>query len=327
MADKSKCGQCNARDVFSKGLCSGCYGKNWRSQRRAERDAAIAEQFPPKQLTSGVTEAEMTVVEAEVIQNAPPDPHLIALNPAQMAEARGDMKVWLEQRLSVIERDIVEANAALNEAKRNGWATGALLSARNRAVDDETFYHKILMAVEAGHTIIPEFPISIFAVRAKDKERGEDNAWIGYPGKDTHLHRPAQSDTLPAGAGEYRNPLPEVQEWRLGSVTDSDGRERVRWSLRRTGRPLGPITFPMATARSPIMQATAMAMADKVFDQFGICLPVSSAPAARVVQRPVQAPSAPVRTGDPLIIGQIVRKQTRKVVSFIIAWHFNLNDL
>jgi hypothetical protein len=325
MSDKPKCSQCNERDVFSKGLCSGCYGKNWRAARKAERDAAIAEQFPPKQLTSGVTSDELTVIEGEIVHDAPPDTHLVALNPAEMQAARSNLKVHLEQRLTVIEREIVEANAALNEARRNGWATASLTTVRNRLVDDETYYNKILAAVEAGHTIIPEFPIEVFAVRTADKEASSSNTWIGHPGNDTYLHRPARAETLPAGAGEYRNPQPDVQTWRAGTI-EQDGVSRTQIRILRTGYPAGPISFPVHVTRSPIMRAAAEAMKDKVFDQIGTCHPViaDTASAARRVERNAR------RAGDPLVIGQILHKHVgnkQKCVSFIIAWHLNLDEL
>lgn len=320
MSDKPKCSQCNQRDATHKGLCSGCYGKNWRLARKAER---AAEAVPaPKQLTSGVTEDELAVIEGEIVHDdvpAIPETHLVATSPVEMEASRDEMKAHLEQKLTVIERDIVEANAALNEARRNGWATGVLLSARNRLVDDETYYNKILAAVEAGHTIIPDFPIQVFAVRTSKPDRANS-----YNTTDRGLHAPAKPDCSPAGAGEYRSPDPEVDTTWGTSYVNSEGRTVHPHVSHRTGRPSGPITFPSHTARSPIMKATAAAMADKTFDQIGVCLPVATAPAARQVQ------TRAARAGDPLVIGQVVRKaegSRQKVVSFIIAWHLNLNDL
>jgi hypothetical protein len=74
------------------------------------------------------------------------------------------------------------------------------------------------------------------------------------------------------------------------------------------------------------MQKTAEAMKDKVFDQIGVCLPVANAAAASA--RRVQTRAA--RAGDPLVIGQVLRKKqgnAQRCVSFIIAWHLNLEDL
>jgi hypothetical protein len=337
---KPKCKQCNERDVFAKDLCSGCYGRNWREARKAERAAAIAEQFPPpKQLTSGVTtdELEPAVIEGEIIHDdAPgvPETHLTAVNPLEMHAAQGDLKTHLEQKLTVIEREIVEANKALSEARRNGWATGALTSARNRLVDDETYYNKILMAVEAGHTIIPEFPVEVFAVRQGALEKRESQTYINSPhSSDTQQGRAAQADCAPAGAGEYRNPEPQTfwNQWE-NKAPNAQERGEPRWytNVTRSGKPVGPITFPSTTARSPIMRAVAKAMEEKVFDQIGACLPVQKAAKGRVIRPQPRRRQPSAAVGDPLVIGQILRKNEggrQKCVSFIIAWYLNLEDL
>lgn len=324
---KEKCSNCHEREATHKGLCSGCYGRQWRERRKAERAAKVAAEFPPKQLTGDVTATELETVDGEIVSenlSTIPETHLTALNPAEMQAAQSNLKAWLEQKLSVLERDILEANAALNEARRNGWATAALTSARNRAVDDETFYNKVLMAVEAGHTIIPEFPLSIFAVRTSSRDRQEQLMYRGHIDiRQTPLNRPIQTDCSPAGSGEYRNPEPNIQAWGGPKQKDNSG-EYFPYFVRRTGYSAGPISFPAQTARSPIMQATAEAMKDKVFDQFGVCFPVFATQGARQVQTNVARP------GDPLVIGQVVHKRVgsrQKCVSFIIAWHLNLNDL
>lgn len=331
MSNKSKCNQCHERDVFSKGLCSGCYGRNWREQRKAARAVAVAEQFPPKQLTSGVTGAglEPITVEGEIVHDAPtvPETHLTALNPAEMQAAQGDMRAHLEAKLTVIEREIVEANSALNEARRNGWATGKLISARNHLVDDETYYNKILAAVEAGHTIIPEFPIEVFAVRRGEPDKRQSQTYTGYVSVgETWLSHPVRPDCAPAGAGEYRNPEPQ---------TDNDGQwdaegKRISSTILKTGKPAGPIMFPHMTARAPIMKATAEAMANKTFDQIGVCLPVQKAAKGRVIRPQPRRRQMNAAVGDPLVIGQVLRKNEggrQRCVSFIIAWYLDLNEL
>jgi hypothetical protein len=325
MADKPKCSVCNERDATHKGLCSGCYGKEWRKKRNIEREA---EKVEVKQLTSGVTEGELEAIQGEIVHDGPPETHLVATSPAEMAASREDMKAWLESRLTVIERDIVEANAALNEARRNGWATAALTSARNRAVDEETFYNKILMAVEAGHTIIPDFPIQIFAVRRGKPDTRASQTFIGsVQGKDTFIGEPVDADCAPAGVGEYRNPQRQVWDrtWENKAPGAQERNEpRYYTQASHSGYPAGPISFPSMTARSPIMRATAAAMKDKVFDQIGVCHPSITVGTERRVD------TFTGRAGDPIVIGQILRKKIgskQKCVSFIIAWYLNLDEL
>ena len=332
---KPKCTQCNQRDATHKGLCSGCYGKNWRLARKAERETAAAP--APKQLTSGVTGDELEVIQGEVIhddQPHVPETNLVALNPAEMQAAQGDLRAHLEQKLTIVERDIVEANQALNEARRNGWATAALTSARNRLIDDETYYNKVLAAVEAGHTIIPEFPIEIFAVRRHEPDKQRQFTYSGVISvRRSDEARPAVPDCAPAGTGEYRNPEPQISDWtqeNRAPNTQERGEPRRFHTVRRTGRPVGPITFPSTTARSPIMRAVAEAMKEKVFDQIGACLPVQKAAKGRVIRPQPRTRQVSAAVGDPLVIGQVLRKNEggrQKCVSFIIAWYLNVNEL
>lgn len=315
MGTKPKCSTegCE-RDAYSKGLCSGCYGRRWREARRTGG----------LQLTGGAIEDE--TVKPDAITVVSPT-HLVATNPTEMAEARVGAKEWLTAKLAEIETNIIECNRAINVAKENGWATGALTASRNRAVDDETFYNKVLAALEAGFTIIPDFPLEIFAVRRGEPEAQGQQEYNGAVNAgNTWMGRPAQPDYAPAGAGEYRNPQPYTStSIRENRAPNAQERNEPRYftTVYRSGYPVGPIVFPSTTARSPVMQATSNAMAEKVFDQVGVCLPVVQQGSRRQVQQGARA-------GDPLVIGQVVRKRVgsqQKVISFIIAWYLNLNEL
>lgn len=278
----------------------------WRETKKSESTALVKVE----------TAAEPAVIEGEVVATeAPRDTvHLVARNPAEMQAARGDLLVWLKQKLTTTEAEIRDLNASVEEARQNGWKTDALTRARNRMINLETFYFKMLMAVEAGYTIIPDFPIDVFAIRVnrsgvRELERTQQSTW-GWP---TIPNQPA--DTTPAGSGEYRNPeaLERHYEWK---DKDSKG-EEVVYRQTVASKFQDEIVFPMIAARPEVMNATAGAMALKVFDQIGICRPVKEGRQVRFGK------------GDPLIIGQILlrRPQDTKVVNFIIAWHLNLNDL
>ena len=109
---------------------------------------------------SDETTALVPTVEASV-----PTVHLVARNPVEMQAAQTDLANWLKAKLTEIEHEVVELNAALNEARQNNWSISALTRQRNKVVGQETYYFKMLKAVEAGYTIIPEFPIDVFAIR------------------------------------------------------------------------------------------------------------------------------------------------------------------
>lgn len=329
MSEKPKCKLCNERDIFSKEMCSGCYGREWRRQRKLEREVVV--EATPKQLTGGITDNEPAIIEGEIVHDTPsiPETHLVATSPAQMQAAQGDLRAYLEEKLATIEREIIEANAALNEARRNSWSTTALTSARNRLVDDETYYNKVLAAVEAGHTIIPDFPVEVFAIRRAEDPRQQTQTYTGiHNATSTGMGQPVPPDYAPAGAGSYRNPQPATWDTTRENThaTPENKQPRYYTTVTRYGHPVGPITFPLMTARSPIMRATAAAMKDKVFDQIGVCHPVI-ADAATAARR---ADTRARRLGDPLVIGQVLRKRVgsqQKCTSFIIAWYLNLEEL
>lgn len=313
---KEKCSKCNERESFAKGLCSRCYGIQWRAAKQAESKSTALVTTTPAAL----------VVEGEVVQDEPvqqpklptSEVHLVARSPEEMKAAQGGLLAWLKDKLTEIEIEVRELNAGLEEARRNNWKTDALVRACNRTISLEAFYFKVLMAVEAGYVIIPEFPIDVFAIRVtrggvRVSQREQNSSW-GWPTIDDE-----RSDHAPAGAGRYENPAQTVRNWEY-----KDKNAKGEEVTRRVTAPVDfqpEIVFPMIAARPVVMNATAQAMALKVFDQVGICRPVQQTATGRAV--------ASWGKGDPLIMGQILHRRASglKVVSFIIAWYLNLNEL
>lgn len=239
--------------------------------------------------------------------------HLVARNPVEMQNAQADLAVWLKHKLTDLEIEVRELNTSVAEAQTNGWATAALVRARNKTLGQQSYYFKILSAVEAGYTIIPEFPIDVFAIRVTRggvrAATAQSNSTWGWPTIENE--RP---DIAKAGEGEYKNPeqLVRHQEYK----EQKDGKEVVT-RYTTPSRFQDEVIFPLRAARPIVMNATAQAMALKVFDQIGIC-------------EPTRVPGLGLRSGDPLIIGQILGRRTgwnQKCASFIIAWYLNLNEL
>ena len=232
--------------------------------------------------------------------------HLVARNPVQMQNARADMAVWLKDKIVECEIDVRDFEAAVDRARQNKWATSSLARAKSKAVGERTFYEKLLAAVEAGYTIIPEFPIDVFAVRVS---RVNPKAAVA---SSNYAHSARVDDETPnimkAGEGRYVSPSQTVTNYNR-KETDNAGKEFTRYFQRAVG--LRDVVFPVRSARVEVMDATAEAMALKVFDRIGIC--------------PQTA-----RNADPLIIGQVLgqkRGYTQKTISFIIAWHLDLRTL
>lgn len=241
-----------------------------------------------------------TVVEPSI---PVPTVHLVARNPAEMQAAQADLSRWLKDKLTSVEREVADLNAALNEAREAGWSVTALTRQRNKAVESEEYYYKLLAAVEAGYTIIPDFPIEVFAIRV-DRSTPRGKTVMSDWSSSSAVPDDEKPDSLTVGEGEYVNPVPAVERQAI-AMKRADQSPFTRHYARPSE--FRDVAFPLRAARAEVMNATQQAMALKIFDRVGIC------PAKR--------------KADPLIIGQVLAPKSGKTISFIIAWHLNLNEL
>lgn len=239
--------------------------------------------------------------EALLVQNTQPLVHLVARNPVEMQQSQSSLADWLRAKIAEVETEGADYRDALATAVKNKWSQRGLRKAVSGAFFRKEFYEKTLAAVDAGFTIVPEFPIDVFAIRVDrdTPEGGIQTTRYGKPSAEAET-----VDILPQGAGQYVSPTPKTVHW---TETRKDQQEKEYTLALCEPTALQPVEFPIRSARVEVMTATAEAMALKVFDEIGIC--------------------PPSRKPDPLIIGRICMPRSAKVVSFLIAWHLNLNEL
>jgi hypothetical protein len=237
--------------------------------------------------------------------------HLVATNPQQMASAQANLATWLRTKRDSMLTEAVELESARDEAKRHKWKTSAFNSAIVKARKRHIFYQKTLEAVLAGYTIIPNFPIDIFAIRVtRDEPLSGQQYNTGYRSADYRRELP---DIAEAGVGEYKSVKPEG--YRHSEEKKKQDGTAITYNYF-TPTDLAEVEFPFTVARPEIMTATAEAMTLRVFDEIGIC-PQSKRARGK---------------GDPLIIGRIVIKpepfaEPSIAASFLIAWHLDLRTL
>jgi hypothetical protein len=246
----------------------------------------------------------LNMTEALAVQTRKSAVHLVARNPVEMQTAQADLAEWLKRKIDSFDPEITALNASINEAKTNGWSVTALTRQRNKEVARQEFYAKVLAAVEAGYTVVPEFPVDMFAIRVlRDYPKGgRVESRYGAPALSAEA-----PDILPPGYGEYFSNMPTGERGSYQKQIGDGKTETIRYA---DADQFSEVVFPIRAARPEVMSATAEAMALKVFDQIGIC------PAER--------------KADPLIIGQVLGKKegySQKCVNFLIAWHLNLNEL
>ena len=236
--------------------------------------------------------------------------HLAARSTEEMTQCQTKLRDWLTAKIRSCRHDFNELKQATDIAVERKWGSSTLKRHAALAKQRLVFYGKVLAAVEAGYTIVPNFPIDIFAVRVNKaapavRRYYEDRAW-----RSTVDVPDVEVKALPSGEGHYVSDEPRGRT-STETIKQPDGKsDLIRTWFKVTS--YGEVEFPVACARPVVMEATAQAMATKVFDAIGIC------------------PAKATRK-DPLIIGQVHRKRQGwagpQVVSFLIAWHLDLRTL
>lgn len=235
---------------------------------------------------------------------------LVATSAIEMSSAQADIATWLTGKLASIAAEISECETAREEAKKHKWKTTTFSSIISKARVRWNFYEKVLEAVKAGFTIVPNFPIDVFAIRVQREAPVGDKEYNNGRPADWRAEKP---EALPLGDGSYVSVKPKVSRWQE-DVKDASGKVTgQKHYLIPTG--FQEAEFPVMAAHPVVMQATAEARDKLLFDQIGIC-----------------PPTRRKGRGDPLIIGQILETVPKwgeppHIVSFLIAWHLDLKTL
>lgn len=229
-----------------------------------------------------------------------------AFEPQEMKDANTALIEWCSKKIAQLTADAAELFASYEHAVKQKWKSATLKRHADLATKRVTFYEKMKAALEAGFYIVPNFPVSLFAVRT-DRDKPYRKLTIGnYEAGAWPFKQPPNN--LPVGEGEYKpcDPLIKTEK----EVTQDGANKKTIYLEEAVG--WGDIDFPIQMAKPTIMEATTRAMALKIFDQFGLF--------AR-------------GTGDPIIVGEIIdparpwHHDNAKRITFIIAWHLDTATL
>lgn len=228
---------------------------------------------------------------------------LTASEPGDMATCQQEMILWVTRKITEIQADAAELWAAYEHAKARKWKHTAIYRQALKEKKRVEFYEKMKSALEHGYVIVPNFPVTAFAIRT---EKSQPLKMVTY-NKWHVLNKDQKPEVLPAGEGEYKNPFPEVSSRRV-----QDFEKPTETLVESWASAWKEFDFPINMARPEVMEATSNAMALKIFDQLGI-LP------------------SPYKKQDPIIVGQLIdprgSKYAPKVVTFMIAWHLDTRTL
>lgn len=233
---------------------------------------------------------------------------LSASTPDEMVQCHSAMIEWSHRKLALVRNEAKELRDAYTYAKKMKWKNDTLKRHADLADKRVVFYEKFKAALEAGYCVVPNFPVTLFAIRTDKKKPKADYNYYRYVNNHNFQQEPK---LLSEGEGEYKNPQPIVLEGEQQQCTLQDGTKFLKteaWADRWTD-----LEFPANMARLHVMKAATRAMALKIFDEIGML------------------PEDGKRNPDPLLIGRLIRpaasKDWRTTVSFIIAWHVSTNEL
>lgn len=226
------------------------------------------------------------------------DIELTATLPEEMQLAQVQLIEWCKNKILELKSDLADLEGAYNHAKKHAWKYSTYKTHALKCAKRITYYEKVLGALEAGYCIVPNFPVTVFAIRTKRKDPEP-----GYV--DTHWSSHEQpSQILAPGVGCYQNPLPVIR-YEQRKVPKPDNPNNMIHSSWASD--WNDIDFPINMAKPRIMEAATNAMAIKLFDELGV-LP------------------SPYKREDPMVLG-IVKNPCGAPASFLIAWHLKTKDL
>lgn len=235
---------------------------------------------------------------------------LTATTPAEMRQSQGALIDWCDRKMTAVQAEAAELAENLAIAIKRKWKSTTLKKHHALAEKRVTFYGKIKAALQAGYCIVPNFQISLFAVRTDREKPARAYTVSGYYNEPTGHFAQEHAKQLEVGQGEYQNPNVPQQFEHTETKKDQNGNDRRFYGL--WSEDFDEIEFPLNMAKPAIMEATGQAMAEKIFDELGV-LP------------------DPRRKADPVILGTIIDPRSttynKRVVSFVVAWHLNVRDL
>ena len=224
-----------------------------------------------------------------------------AATPSEMLDCQQSLLEWVKTKIDLVKQEAAELKAAFEHAVKSKWKSNTLKRHAGLAVKRVEFYEKMQTALAAGYYIVPNFPVSVFAIRIdKEKPLKLVSDWHG----STHQQA---TESLVQGEAEYKNPFPVIYE---RTLQKADPEKQQKGLKEYWAEAWKDVEFPVSMCKPHIMEAATRAMALKVFDDLGM-LPKE-------------------KKADPMIIGRLRdprSKYPERYVSFVIAWHLDTRTL
>lgn len=227
---------------------------------------------------------------------------LTAVLPEEMVPVQQSLIDWGKRKIFELQAEAKDLHDAYEKSVKVKWRSEPLKKLYDKTIRRVEFYQKMVGALEHGFVIIPNFPVSVFAIRTDKTKPLKLMSGNFY---DTHEQK---APGLPASEGEYKNPFPHCCQMEYAAPTKENPMRKLMSYWADSWKEL---EFPISMAKVKVMEATSQAMALKIFDDFGI-----------MPER---------KKEDPIIVARLIDPRSttynRRYITFMIAWHLNTRDL
>ena len=223
---------------------------------------------------------------------------LIARDEHELLAAHKSMVQWAKDKQQECTEEVSEVQTLLDIAIAKGWAFAPYTKRLNMLKRRVQFYAKVEAALHAGYVLVPNFQMTVFAIRTDSSEPKNENS-------DSRWERFEQSaKLLPIGEGTYVNPFPATLQTEE-QVQNASG-QGTHTVVTKWLTEFRSIEFPLELAKPMLMEQTSQAMSGRVFDEIGVAVDTMG------------------RRADPIILGRIRNPKRNGIhVSFFIAWYFD----
>lgn len=239
----------------------------------------------------------------------PPDRTLVALTPSDVGHAQTELLAWCDQKIAALNAERSDLIDSARIAASNNWASASLDRLATKKAKEVEYYRKIRAAVAAGYLIVPNFDIEIMAVRVDGQP---EKRRATFERVDiTH----AAAGMLPVGEGRYVDEKLQYRELSYSAPDPRNPGQTKHHELYEVSRYDDNVDFPVLAVKPLILEATARAMALKIFDRIGVVTG---------------------KREDPIVVGQVLHPSVGKKgqhfrgfkrVSFFIAWWLSTETL
>src|SRR5690349_13600952 len=99
-----------------------------------------------------------------------PEMSLSATTPTEMVDCQRGLIEWCRRKILAVKAEAEELLAAYKSAKEKKWKVSTLRRHATLAERRVEYYSKIKAALEQGFILVPNFPVTMFAIRTTQEE-------------------------------------------------------------------------------------------------------------------------------------------------------------